>query len=198
MASTQTTTSPAQSSRIQPRRFSVHEYERMLEAGILQDGERVELLDGVVTVMAAMGVPHEGCVEYLTRLFTIALRDHAVTRVGLSVRLDERSEPEPDVALVRPPAQQYRQRKPEPADVFLVVEVGDSSAEHDREVKAPLYAQAGIREVWLVDVRAQEVRVCSDPGPAGYASVVVRRGSDTLSPQAFPECTVSVDDVLKG
>jgi len=196
MASPQAQSAPPARPLLERRRFTVEDYRRMLEAGILRDGERVELLDGDVVVMAAMGVPHEGCVDFLSRFFTLELHREALTRTQNSVRLDAHSEPEPDVALVRLPAEQYRRRKPGPDDVLLLVEVGDASAERDREVKARLYARAGIPELWLVDVPAGVVRVCREPTADGYARVVTRGRGDELAPSAFPACRLAVDDVL--
>jgi len=178
------------------RRFTRDEYHRMAAAGILRPDERVELLDGELIVMPAMGAPHEGCVTYLNSVFTIRLDGRAVIRPQLSAPLDERSEPEPDLALVRPPRPQYRERKPTPEETFLVVEVGASSAAFDREVKLPLYARAGIAEAWLVDLNAGAIEVCRGPGPDGYADVVVHGRGERVSPAAFPDCALAVDDVL--
>jgi len=196
MAIPQAESAPAVQRRWERRRFTVDDYRRMLEAGILLPRERVELLDGDVVVMPAMGVPHEGCVDFLSRFFNHELYEEALTRTQQSVRLGRYSEPEPDVALVRLPAEQYRRRKPDPDDVLLLAEVSDSSAERDRDVKATLYARAGIPELWLVDVPAEVVRVCREPTADGYASVVLRRRGDELAPAAFPECRVAVDEVL--
>ncbi|GIX47745.1 MAG: hypothetical protein KatS3mg131_1956 [Candidatus Tectimicrobiota bacterium] len=135
------------------RRFTVAEYHKLAEAGILSEDERVELIEGEIVAMAPIGSRHAGAVKRLLDQF-IPLQ--AARRVLLSVqdpiRLGEHSEPQPDVALLRPRPDFYAAEHPGPEEVLLVVEVAETSAEYDREVKVPLYARFGVPEVWLVDL----------------------------------------------
>jgi len=176
-------------------RFTVDEYHRMAEAGVLHEDHRVELLDGEVVVMSPIGDPHAACVKRLNRLLGAHVGARAIVSVQDPIRLDSHSEPQPDVALLRPRDDFYASAMARPEDTLLVIEVGDSSARFDREVKAPLYARAGIPELWLVDLTAGEVSVCRQPAATGYREVSVKRRGD-LSPEALPDLVVRIDDVL--
>jgi Uma2 family endonuclease len=179
------------------RRFTRDEYHRMAEAGVLREDDRVELLDGEVVVMSPIGGPHTACVKRLNRLLQRRVGDLAIVSVQDPVELDERSEPQPDVALLRPRDDFYEfVTAPRPEDVLLAIEVGDTSVKFDREVKAPLYARAGVAELWLVDLPASEVQVCRRPGEKGYCEVTVLRRGDTLSPAALPDVSIHVDEIL--
>ncbi len=180
---------------VRRRRFTVDEYHRMAETGVLREDDRVELLEGEVVLMSPIGDPHAGCVNRLNH----ALRrvgERAVVAVQNPVRLDRHSEPQPDVTLLRPRADFSGSGTPDPTDVLLAIEVGDSSARFDREVKAPLYARAGVRELWLVDLGAGEVSVCRRPDERGYAEVTVKRRGDSLSPEALGDITLTVNELL--
>lgn len=180
----------------EPRRFSVDEYYRMAEAGILGPDERVELLEGAIIEMAPIGSWHAYCVAWLTNWFSSRLMGRAVVWAQNPVRLDSGSEPEPDLALLRPPLERYRQRHPGPADVFLIVEVADTSLAYDRNQKRPLYAAAGIPEVWIVDLLAQQVIVCREPHGSGYRRVTAVSRDGTCSPEAFPDVALPVRDLF--
>jgi Uma2 family endonuclease len=159
------------------RRFTVGEYYRMADVGILNEDDRVELVDGEIVEMPPIGPGHGGCVNCLVWLFGQSLAGAAIVRVQNPIHLDEHNEPQPDVALLRPRTDFYRTRHPEPGDVLLIVEVADTSAAFDRRVKLPLYARFGIPEVWLVDLGKATIRVQRDPSPAGYRTArTVRRG----------------------
>lgn len=177
-------------------RFTVDEYHRMAEAGVLHEDHRVELLDGGVVVMSPIGDPHAACVNRINRLLGARVGERAIVSVQNPIQLDSHSEPQPDVALLRPRDDFYASATPGPEDTLLAIEVGDSSARFDREVKAPLYAKARVRELWLVDLGAGEVRVCRRPDESGYADVSVKRRGDDLSPQALPDVIVRIVDVL--
>lgn len=146
--------------------FTVDDYHRMSEAGILSADERTELIEGVVVTMSAIGALHFVAVLLLDQLLRAAVGERVVVSVQGPVRLPPRSEPHPDIALLRPPAVRYKAALPGPADVFLLVEVSDTTLARDRDVKAPLYARHGIPEYWLVDLDAQTVLVHRDPVPA--------------------------------
>jgi Uma2 family endonuclease len=178
------------------RRFTVDDYHRMAEVGILIPGERVELIDGHVLEMAPIGPRHVWCVMYLTELFVRRLEGRAVTSSQNSLRLGRWSEPEPDLALLRPPLDRYRETLPAPADAVLVVEVADSSQHRDRVVKLPRYAAAGVPEVWIVDLDGGAVEVYRDAAGPGYR--IARRAGrdDSVAPAAFPDISIVVADIL--
>jgi len=177
------------------RAFTVAEYHRMAEAGILHEDDRVELLEGEIVEMSPIGDRHANCVARLTMLLPGRVSGRAIVWVQNPVRLSERSEPQPDVALLwfRP---DFYPRHPGPADVLLLIEVSETSLDTDRAVKVPLYARAGIPEVWLVDLLGEVVEVFREPGPEGYGRVErVGRGGRVV-PGALPDLFVNVDDIL--
>jgi Uma2 family endonuclease len=179
-------------------RFSVKEYYRMAETGVLQPDARVELLNGEIIDMSPIGPFHGGVTNYLIEVFASAKsRGRWMTTVQNPVRLDDHSEPQPDVMLLKPVPDFYRRRHPQPADVFLLVEVADSSVAADREDKLPAYGRAGIAEVWIVDLNELTVEVYREPHFTGYGSKAVLRAGDKAVSQAFPDLAVDVGELLK-
>jgi Uma2 family endonuclease len=181
----------------QRHRFSAADYEAMVAAGILKDGDRVELLEGEVVDMAPIGPPHAACVRRLTRLFVTRLGDVDVS-VQNPLRLSDLSEPEPDVTLLAPRPGDYEEGHPRPEDVLLLVAVADSALLRDRERKLPLYAQAGIPEVWIVDLTGRAVECHRDPGPDGYARTDRLAPGQHVAPAAFPGVAFAVAEILSG
>ena len=178
------------------RRFTVHEYYQMAEAGILTEDDRVELIEGEIVEMSAIGSRHAGCVARVNELFVVTFRDAAQVHCQNPIRLSEHTEPVPDLALLRRRPDFYTTGHPGPDDVLLVVEVADTSLQYDRAVKLPLYAGSGIPEAWLLDLNQDAILVSRDPSPSGYhSSWTVRRG-ERLSPIAFPDRKLAVADLL--
>ena len=178
------------------RRFTVDEYHRMGQAGILGEDDRLELLEGEIVEMAPIGSRHQATVDRLTRLFSGRMADAVLVRVQGPVRLAEDSEPQPDVTLLRLRDDFYATAHPGPEDVILLVEVSDSSIEYDREVKLPHYARQGIPEVWIVDLDKDAIEVYTEPTVEGYRGVSQLGRGQTLSPQHFPPLELAVDQVL--
>ena len=181
---------------VELRRFSAAEYHRLGEIGVLGDRERVELLDGFLIDMPPIGYRHEYVLSTLARLIVRVLGRSDVIRTNSPISLSVDSEPQPDMIVVQGPPTRYRDRLPGPADVLLLVEVADSSRALDRGPKAQMYANAGIEELWIVDVVAAEVLVLREPGPEGYASVAVMRRGDELSPARRPRVAIEVSAFL--
>ena len=178
-------------------RFSVRDYYRMAETGVLRPDARVELLDGKIIDMSPIGPFHGGVIDYLNEVFTAASKGRWRTRVQNSLRLDDHSEPQPDLVLARPAADFYRQRHPQPEDVFLLVEVSDTTLVTDQEEKLPAYGRAGVPEVWIVNLNDLAVEVYREPNFTGYGSKKVLRTGDHAKPLAFPDVTVDVAELLK-
>ena len=178
------------------RRFNVDEYEQMGRAGILGEDDRVELLDGEIVEMTPIGLRHADCVNRLARSLVLTFDDVAVILVQNPIRLSDRSEPQPDLALVHRRAGLYASSHPRPSDILLIVEVADTSIESDRRVKVPLYARGGIPEVWLVDLNQDTVTAYRDPRRGGYRTAHVVRRGDELAPSAFPDRALPVADLL--
>ena len=178
------------------RLFTVAEYHKMAEAGILSEDDRVELLEGEVVRMAPIGLRHATCVRRLNRLFSKWVGERAIVDVQNPIRLGEHSEPQPDVALLKPRPDFYATSHPGPEDVVLVIEVAETSAAVDREVKVPLYARFGVPEVWLVDLAEDRVEVFREPSAQGYREVRVLRRGESVAPALLPDLAVPVDAVL--
>jgi Uma2 family endonuclease len=178
------------------RLFTVEEYYRMAEAGIISKDERVELIEGEVVAMAAIGSRHSSCVKRLNHLLSQRIVGRALLSVQDPIRLDQFSEPQPDIALLRPRADFYAFAHPRPADVFLVVEVADTSVGFDRDVKIPLYARAVIPEAWLVDLTGDYIMLYRKPTAQVYQDVQRLQRGQSLFPEAFPDLVLAVEDIL--
>ena len=165
------------------RRFTVHEYHRMAEAGILHEDDRVELIDGELVEMAAIGTRHFACVNRLNHLLTGNVGEDVIVSVQNPVRLDEYAEPQPDVALIR--ARDYRESLPTPADVLLLIEVADTTLAYDRGPKLALYARAGISEFCIVDLKDGKIEHHTVPTGDVYRHVELA-GARRSSPSASP------------
>ena len=152
-------------------RYTVADYHRMGEAGILAPDARVELIDGEIIDMAPPGDPHAGTVDQLALVFGAAVAGRAHVRVQNPLLLGEHSEPQPDISVLKPRSDFYKTGRPRPADALLVVEVADTSLRYDRDDKIPLYARHGIREVWLVDLNAKRLVRYRSPQQGAYAHV---------------------------
>jgi Uma2 family endonuclease len=178
------------------RLISIDDYHRMAADGLFSEDDRVELIDGEIVEMTPVGDWHCGGVRRLDDLFTTALGRRVLVDKQNPVKLGNWSEPEPDLALLARRDDYYVSRTPTPDDVFLIVEVADSSAGYDRRVKAPLYAREGIREYWLLDLPAGLVEVYRQPGPNGYREVRRIHRGDSIAPEAFPDVLFAVSDLL--
>lgn len=177
-------------------RFSVQDYYRMAETGVLRPGARVELLEGRIIDMSPIGPLHGGLVNRLTRLFNRTANGRWLVTVQNPLHLDDHSEPEPDVMLLKPSPDDYTRRHPRPEDVFLLIEVSDSTLDYDREEKLPAYGRAGISEVWLVNPQDEVIEVYREPHFTGYTSKLVLHAGDQARPQAFPDVAVNVTELL--
>ncbi len=178
-------------------RFSVKEYYRMAETGVLRPDARVELLNGEIIDMSPIGPFHGGVTDYLNEIFTTASKGRWRTRVQNPLRLDDHSEPQPDVMLLKPAPDFYRQRHPQPEDVFLLIEVSDSTLAADQAEKLPAYGRAGVAEMWIVNLNELTIEVYREPHFTGYGSKTIVRAGDTIAPLAFPDAVVDVTELLK-
>ena len=183
--------------KLRRRRFTVEEYQRMAEAGILDEDERVELIAGEIVEMTPIGPVHGSVVARTVSLLVSRLRDRAIVWPQNSIVLrTQASQLQPDIALLRPRTDYYRSANPEPRDILLAIEVMDSSMDRDRRVKLPIYARAGLGEVWLVDVTAETVEVCRQPTAADYGDRRLAHRIDTIGAEAFPDLALPVAAIL--
>jgi Uma2 family endonuclease len=182
--------------QIARRHFNISEYYRMTEAGILSEGDRVELLDGEVVEMSPIGSRHAACVNRLNQLLNRLVLEDVIVSIQNPIVLNEYSEPQPDISLLRPRPDFYAQGHPTPADVLLVVEVADSSTQFDREIKLPLYTQAMLPEVWLVNLPDDAVECYSQPTNGAYqVTQTLKRGESLVSP-ASTNLNLDVNAIL--
>ena len=182
--------------QLQKRLFTVKEYHLMTEVGILSEGDRVELIEGEIVKMAAIGTRHASSVKRLTRRFSLIPEYVATLGVQDSIQLTERTEAQADVVLLEPRADYYATAHPVPSEVLLLVEVSDSTVDYDRVVKLSIYARSLIQEVWLVDLVKNCLEVYRQPGPNGYSLMLKFWRGQQVAPLAFPDLEVSVDFIL--
>jgi len=169
----------------------------MGEAGILADDPRIELIGGSVIVREPTGSRHAGTVDRIAHLFFSRLSGQAIVRVQNPVTFpDAMSELQPDLMLLRPRADFYVGAHPGAADVLLLVEVADSTLRLDRRVKIPLYARAGIADVWLLDLTTERIEMYREPSGGRYGNIVRLERGAGLAPLAFPDLALLVEALL--
>ena len=184
------------STQIVRKLFNVAEYHKMIEAGVLHEDDRLELLGGEIVAMSPIGSRHAACVDRLNRLFTKRLGDSVIVRVQNPVELSDESEPQPDLSLLKPRTDFYSEAHPQSSDIYLLVEVADTTTNYDRRVKLPFYARAGIIEVWLIDLEAQKIEVYREPSAQGYRQMQTVERGQSLRIQAFPDVELKANEIL--
>lgn len=187
-----TTVLHAREPRVSYHQWTVSDYYRMAAAGVLSESDRVELIDGEVIDMAPIGSRHAYLVDRLAAAFR-RNGSECLVRVQNPVRLDEYNEPQPDIALLKDKS--YMDAHPTAEDVFLIVEVSDTTSEYDRDVKLSLYARHGIPEVWLVDVNARELTVYREPAEGQYRLIRKPTATEAVSPVVMPGVVITLAEV---
>ena len=168
----------------------------MVEVGLLSEDSRVELIEGEIIEMTPIGSTHGGTVNRSSAFLNRKLGDAVILAVRNPIRLSDFSEPQPDLALLKPRKDFYSNAHPTPEDVLVVIEVADSSVNYDRNVKLPLYARAGIPEVWLMVLQKAVVEVHSQPINGKYHKLRRLKRGKTLMSQILPEFSCRVEDLL--
>lgn len=175
-------------------RLTVHDYHRMADAGIFGEDDRIELTDGDLIDMAPIGFEHAAVVNRLAEAFLMACAGRAIVSIQNPVRLDQSSEPQPDLAILRRRADFYvTGGHPGPADILLLAEVADSSLRFDRMVKLPLYARAGIAELWIVDLKRRAVDAYRGPAGDGYGGMTTHQPGEQVALVLAPEIMVRLE-----
>jgi Uma2 family endonuclease len=168
----------------------------MHEAGVFNDGDRLELINGEIKEMSPIGRKHATCVARLTDLFVNRLFREAIIWPQNSIRLNDNSEPQPDLAILKFRDDFYEEGLPTSDDILLIIEVAESTIAYDRDVKAPLYATAGIPEMWLFDVNKKAIEGYSQPSANGYKQIHLYDEGDVLSMLAFPDVTFNWSELF--
>jgi Uma2 family endonuclease len=180
---------------IERHRFTAQQYDKMIALGIIDSETRVELIDGEIIAMSPANEPHEGMVRLILNRLMPLVGQLATVDVQNAVALNDRSRPEPDLMLLKPRYDAYRNHRPRPQDVLLLIEVADSSLQKDRTVKLPNYARAGIPEVWIIDLEGRCVEIYRNPVKESYGQVLVLQQGHIVC-LALPQIALLVDDLF--
>jgi Uma2 family endonuclease len=181
---------------VSKRQFTVEEFERLYEAGVLANNERVELIWGEIAQMSPVNIAHSSCVLRLTHLLTRLLNDRGIIGVQNPVQLDAKTLPQPDVAVLRPRPDYYNTAHPGPGDIYLIIEVADSSLDYDRKTKSMVYARYGIADYWIVNLPGRQIEVHREPREDAYRTTTRYSRGDTLALLTFPDVMLLADDIL--
>jgi Uma2 family endonuclease len=168
----------------------------MAEAGILKPTDRVELIEGEIVEMSPIGVRHAMAVNRANMILARGVGDKAVVAIQNAAHIDVYNEPQPDVVLIRPREGFYGMEHPRPEDVLLLIEVSETSLRFDRNVKLPIYARSGIREIWILDLNSDTISLFRKPVGKAYLETMVRNRGESISPEAFPDFLIRVDELL--
>ena len=175
--------------------LTVEDYHRMAEAGILGEDDRVELIEGELIDMAPIGSEHAGKGIRLSSLLSTALAGRAFVSQQNPLRLEEHSEPQPDIAVLRYRNDFYEASHPQPADILLLIEIADTTIRYDREIKIPLYARHGIPEVWLIDLQQERVEIYLQPSSEGYRQILRPGRNERIALSLLPEVSILIADL---
>lgn len=176
--------------------INVATYYRMGEIGIWAKGERTELIDARIMTMAPIGSEHADWVDRLNQFFVKTVPKDIMVRIQNPVHLDEYNEPQPDIALLRPREQPYREAHPRAEDVLLIIEVADTSLNYDRHVKVPLYARYGIVEVWLLDICGNRLEIYQEPQEEGYRIMLKPRRNERIIPTKLAMIGIDLNNFM--
>ncbi len=178
------------------RLFTVDEFYRMADAGIFAEGDRVELIEGEIIQMSPIGHRHMVCVNRANDLFVSALKGKALISIQNPLRLNEYNEPQPDLVAFKWRADYYASKPYTLDDALFVVEISDTTLRYDTRVKLPIYAAAGVQEVWIENLKENLLLVCRYPISKVYKTQLSLRQGDLVSPFAFPDVRFKVEDLL--
>ena len=178
------------------RKWTVKEYHKLGEMGIFNPEERVELLSGNIIKMSAKGTAHTSATRRTASLLRDLLGNQAAIYTQDPIALDDNSEPEPDIAVVRIDPFDYATHHPTPSEVYLIIEVADSSLTFDREIKAQIYARSGIADYWVLNVGDRQLHVFREPTENGYQSEVILAETASISPIEFPAFNIAIQEML--
>ncbi len=184
------------SAEVATYRFSVEEFNKLGEAGIFDENDRVELLDGEIIIMSPIGVQHAGVVMRLNSILPRRLGERVLLNPQNPTVVDEFSEPQPDIMLLKPREDYYSSRHPRPADILLLIEVSDTTLAYDRGRKLRKYAESGISEVWIVNLKNQTIEQYREPAGMEYQKSGVYGRGQTIEVEAFPEVQFGVEELI--
>lgn len=178
------------------RKFTVNQYHQMAKAGIIDHQENVELIQGEIITMSPIGFRHAFVTTYLANCFSRQLGEKTIVSSQNPIQLGDHSQPQPDIALLKPIDNFYADRLPTAADILLLIEVADSSLIYDQTVKIPLYAQHNIHEFWLVNLNQRQLERCTNPLNNTYQNKTIFHADQSISPLFFSELTINLKTIF--
>ena len=178
------------------RKFTVEEYEKMATEGIIKPDEKVELIRGEIIKMSPMGTRHAACIARLTQLLYRKFGDLILLGVQNPIRLNNNSQPEPDLSLLIPRADFYVAAYPCPQDIYLIIEVSDSTLDYNRYTKIPLYAEANVQEVWIINLKEEYVEVYRHPLHGSYQNIQKYYRGESVFIESFPDIEFTIAEIL--
>ncbi len=181
---------------IVPKRFTVEEFHKMTEAGILPEESGWEIIDGYIVDKMSIGSKHAGTVKRLSEMLRDLTRSQAIVSIQDPVHIDKYNEPEPDIALLKRRDDFYTESHPMPDDVLLLIEISDSTVETDRTVKKTLYAEAGIEEFWLVNLQENTIECYSSPKNGSYRLAQIFETGETVASKKIENLVLQVEEIL--
>jgi Uma2 family endonuclease len=187
---------PQDSFQLERKRFTVTEFQRMVETGILEEGSPYELLNGEIIHMATIGSKHAAKVDRISTFLNRKINDAIIVRVQNPIELGAFSQPEPDIAILRWQDDFYESGHPTAQDIYLLIEVSDTTLDYDRSTKLPIYAESGIAEYWIVNLPDNQVEVHRNPSGNAYQSIQTFTKDQTLTVELLPEITIAVNEIL--
>lgn len=176
--------------------FTISDYHRMFDNGILREDSRVELINGEIIDTPPIDSHHAGVVNRINNILNTKFANIAIVGIQNPVTLDDASEPQPDISILKLNDNFYFSAHPKPADVYLLIEVAESTTHFDRTVKLPLYAQANISEAWLIDLNKSIIVLYRDPLNGIYQQILIRQRGQQLTALAFPNIQFTVDELI--
>ncbi|AFZ47419.1 protein of unknown function DUF820 [Cyanobacterium stanieri PCC 7202] len=178
------------------KKFDLEEYHQIVASGVLRENYSIELINGEIFEMSPVGFRHAACVNKLNQLLNLQLGNKVIISVQNPIKLNNNSEPQPDLVLLKPRDDFYATQHPTPADIFLLIEVADSSIDYDRTFKIPIYAENKIQEVWLIDLNQNLLEVYQNPQTNYYQNITKLSSKDSLTLTQPEALTISLDQVL--
>jgi Uma2 family endonuclease len=182
--------------KVNRKYFTTDEYHRMVAQDILSAQDRIELIEGEVLFMSPIGSRHAACVNRLTAILSAFLKNQEIVSIQNPIQLSQFSEPEPDVALLRPRDDFYASHLPTPADILLIIEVADTSIEYDQQTKLPLYARSAIHEVWIVNLNSNSITTYTNPSVGEYQVVKQYSAVDTIQSATISQLQLQAKDII--
>ncbi len=175
-------------------RFTIEEWQKMGEMGLFSPEKRLELIEGEIIEMGPIGSPHAGCVSWLNNFFSSKVAGSVIINMQNPIQLGDFSEPQPDLTILHPEPNFYRNKHPTPKDILLLIEVSDSTLAYDRNTKKHLYARYGIVEYWIVNIKEDCLEVYLNPQVQDYTLIHIMRRGEIITPSQLSHVSVAVSD----